>query len=162
MDASDPVNGLIKMTSTLDFLDDENSLPETPDKIPHFPIIAKILSDKTLNNNAIKSTLLKAWGISPKTPANVIEQNTIVFLLEREIDCRGIERQSPWSFRGNLIVTRPWLPEEALDEVDLSKFQIWVQAYGLPVMYVNKKLAEKIGNAIGSFIEADLATESHR
>ncbi|KAK4412962.1 hypothetical protein Salat_2943400 [Sesamum alatum] len=143
MGFSDPVNGLINMTSTLDFSDDENTDSEAPNTDPHFPIIAKILSEKTLNNNAIKSTILKAWGISPKTPTNVIEQNTIVFLLDRESDHRRIERQSSWSFWGNLIVTRPWLSEEALDKVDLSKFQIWVQAYGLPVMHVNKKSAEK-------------------
>ncbi|KAK4385626.1 hypothetical protein Sango_2686600 [Sesamum angolense] len=64
--------------------------------------------------------------------------------------------------RGNLVVSKPWLPEEALDEVDLTRIQIWVQAIGLPVVLINKKTAEKIGNAVGKFISTDLETENQR
>ncbi|KAL0402831.1 UNVERIFIED_CONTAM: hypothetical protein Sradi_1923900 [Sesamum radiatum] len=162
MEEFDPLKGLIDKTLLLEFSDDENSPTADSNNSTHFPIIAKILSEKPLNNNAIKTTLIKAWGLSPKTQTNVIEQNTVVFLLDNEQDRRRIWHQSPWSFRGNLIVSKPWFPEEALEEVDLNSYQIWVQATGLPVMFVNKKSAEKIGNAIGKFVGTDLTTESHK
>ncbi|KAL0456048.1 UNVERIFIED_CONTAM: hypothetical protein Slati_0944000 [Sesamum latifolium] len=162
MDESDPLKGLIDKTLNLEFPDDEPTHIESINSLTHFPIIAKILSDKAINNNAIKPTLLKAWGLSPKTPTNVIEQNTAVFLIENETDRRNIWRQSPWSFRGNLIMIQPWFPEEALEDVNLTRIHIWVQATGLPVMFVNRKSVEIIGNNIGKFIETDLTTESHR
>ncbi|KAK4440681.1 hypothetical protein Salat_0403000 [Sesamum alatum] len=152
MEDTDPVNCIIVKTNHLEFSDDENTQDDQTPNMNHFPIIAKILCEKPLNNNAIKSALLKAWGLTPKTRINVIEQNTVVFLLENESDRRRICRQSPWSFRGNLIVSQPWHPHEALDEVDLARYQIWIQAMGLPVMYINKDSAEKIENSIGSFI----------
>ncbi|KAL0284221.1 UNVERIFIED_CONTAM: hypothetical protein Sangu_2841200 [Sesamum angustifolium] len=53
-------------------------------------------------------------------------------------------------------------PEKALAEVDLSKVHIWIQAIGLPVLFVNKENAEKIGNYVGSFVKADLKSDSQR
>ncbi|KAL0414364.1 UNVERIFIED_CONTAM: hypothetical protein Sradi_1638100 [Sesamum radiatum] len=162
MEDSDILTNLIDKTTHLEFSDDEAPIDQTPNPTTHFPIVAKVLCDKPLNHNAIKATLSKAWNIPPKTTINAITQNTLVFLLENEDDCRRIWRQSPWSFRGNLIVSKPWYPEEALADVDLSKYQIWAQVIGLPVVHVNKKSAEKIGNLIGKFIGTDLATDSHR
>ncbi|KAL0312768.1 UNVERIFIED_CONTAM: hypothetical protein Sradi_5676100 [Sesamum radiatum] len=162
MENIDPIYSIVNKTSSLDFFDEENPPPDNISPTTHFPIIAKVLCEKTLNSNAIKSTLSKAWGIPPKTHINVIEPNTLVFLLESEEDRMRIWRQSPWSFRGNLIVSKPWLPEEALAEVDLTKFQIWAQVTGLPVCFINKKTAEEIGNSIGKYICTDLSTESHR
>ncbi|KAL0402503.1 UNVERIFIED_CONTAM: hypothetical protein Slati_4280200 [Sesamum latifolium] len=162
MEDSDLVSNLIDKTSFLEVSDEETNLENTIVNTTHFPIIAKILYDKPLNNNAIKSTLIKAWGLHPKIHTNVVDQNTVVFLLENENDRRRIWNLSPWSFLGNLIVSKPWLPEEALEDVDLSKIQIWVQATGVPVRFVNKATAEKIGNTVGKFIGTDLATEGHK
>ncbi|KAK4426608.1 hypothetical protein Salat_1429500 [Sesamum alatum] len=144
MAEADPVHYLIDKTHNLEFSDDENNQTEENNNETHYPIITKILSEKPLNHNAIKTTLTKAWGLQHKTPTNVLEQNTVVFLLASEQDRRRILRQSPWSFRGHLIVTKPWLPEDALEDVDLSSFQIWVQAIGIPVMFINRETAKTI------------------
>ncbi|KAL0355300.1 UNVERIFIED_CONTAM: hypothetical protein Sradi_3976900 [Sesamum radiatum] len=124
MEEIDSVNNLTAKTSLLEFNEEENPPQDTPNQNTHFPLIAKIMCEKPLNNNAIKSTLIKAWGIPPKTKFNPIEPNTLAVLLESEDDRRQIWRLSPWSFRGNLIVVKPWLPEEALEEIDLTRFQI--------------------------------------
>ncbi|KAK4422853.1 hypothetical protein Salat_1867900 [Sesamum alatum] len=100
MDGTDPINNLITLTSTLEVSDDEDSSFEAHKNSPHYPIIAKSCLRKPLNHNAIKSTLIKAWGLPQKTTTNVIEHNTVVFLLNSESNYRQIERQSPWSISG--------------------------------------------------------------
>ncbi|KAL0437442.1 UNVERIFIED_CONTAM: hypothetical protein Sradi_0452100 [Sesamum radiatum] len=162
METNDLVDCLVDKTHCLEVSNDENPPTETLNSSAHFPIVAKILCEKPLNNNAVKTTLAKAWGISPRTHINVVSQSTLVFLLDSEEDRRRIWRQSPWSFRAHLVVSQPWLPEEALDEVNLTRFQIWAQVIGLPVILVNKKTAQSVGNMIGKFICTDLSTESHR
>ncbi|KAK4434711.1 hypothetical protein Salat_0633900 [Sesamum alatum] len=162
MDTIDPLDDLLDYTLQLELSDDETNPENAPTDSTKYPIIAKVLSEKTLNHNAIKSTLTKAWKIPTKTHINTIGPNTLVFLLDEEDDRHRIWSQSPWSFRGNLVVSRPWFPEEALDEVDLTKIQIWVQAIGLLVLLINRKVAEKIGNSIEKFVATDLVSENQR
>ncbi|KAK4428693.1 hypothetical protein Salat_1169100 [Sesamum alatum] len=162
MDNSDLLNTLVDRTSLLEFHDEEIDPGDNLTFGPHFLIITKILCDKTLNNNAIKSTMLKAWGLPQKTQINTVGPDTLAFLVESEEDRRLILRLTPWSFRGNLLVIKPWLPEKALEEVDLSRFQIWAHVIGLPIILVNKRSAQAIGDMIGKFVHANLATESHR
>ncbi|KAK4431200.1 hypothetical protein Salat_0882100 [Sesamum alatum] len=156
MEDMEPVNSLFDRTLQIDFSDEESDTPNYRNQPTKYPRIAKVICDKPLNNNVIKSTLSKAWRIPPRTHINTIAQNTLVFLLENKDDRHRIWSQSPWSFRGNLVVSKPWLSEEALDEVNLTKFHIWVQATGIPVFLINKKTTEKIGNSIGKFVETDL------
>ncbi|KAL0336565.1 UNVERIFIED_CONTAM: DNA replication licensing factor MCM2 [Sesamum radiatum] len=82
MEDSNPINDLINKTNRLEFSDDTDSPTDSPNNPTHYSIIAKILSEKPLDNNAIKSTIIKAWGLQPKTCTKVIEQNTVVFLLK--------------------------------------------------------------------------------
>ncbi|KAK4425130.1 hypothetical protein Salat_1706900 [Sesamum alatum] len=133
MDSIDPINSLMDKTQLIVFSDDEEPQLNDHKSTTHYPIIARVLCDKPLNTNAIKITLAKAWGTTPDTQTNTIDQNTVAFLLNKEEDHIRILRASPWSFRGNLVVLKPWLPEEALAEVDLTRFQIWVQVSGLPL-----------------------------
>ncbi|KAK4437876.1 hypothetical protein Salat_0121600 [Sesamum alatum] len=130
MDSHDLINSLIDKTSLIEFSDEEDPLVDEKTPLSHFPIIAKTICDKP-NNPQIHPHQVVEFTINTQT--NQIEQNTVAFLLEKEEDRTRILRNSPWCFRGNLIVLKPWLPEEALADVDLTKFQIWVQVSGLPV-----------------------------
>ncbi|KAK4433595.1 hypothetical protein Salat_0522200 [Sesamum alatum] len=162
MEDADPVETLFDNALQIEVSDDESELTNDSTDHTKYPIVTKIISGKILNHNAIKSTLTKAWKIPSKTHVNTVSQNTLVFFLDSEDDRRRIWSQSPWSFRGNLVVTRPWYPEDALDEVDLAKTQIWVQVTGLTVVFTNKKIAEKIGKSIGKFIQINLTSENQR
>ncbi|KAK4424785.1 hypothetical protein Salat_1672100 [Sesamum alatum] len=143
MESSDLINSIADKTSSIVFSDKDDPPAEEQNPYSHFPIIAKILCDKPINSKALKSTLTKSWGIPSNTDTNQIEPNTVAFLLEKEEDRTCILRNNPWSFRGNLSVLQPWLLEKALVDVDLKKFQIWVQVSGLPVKLINRKVVEK-------------------
>ncbi|KAL0286551.1 UNVERIFIED_CONTAM: hypothetical protein Scaly_2790000 [Sesamum calycinum] len=157
------LNALIAKTNSLDCMETTPPLiAETTNNPNQHSIIGKVISHKAPNINALKSILLKAWGISKNVTVNTIDQSTLVFVLDREEDFKRVWSQVPWCFRGNLVVLQPWPPEKALAEVDLSKVHIWIQAIGLPVLFVNKENAEKIGNYVGSFVKADLKSDSQR
>ncbi|KAK4421790.1 hypothetical protein Salat_2129600 [Sesamum alatum] len=100
MEDLEPVNHLFDKTLQLDLLEDENVISENLNRSTKFPIIAEVLCEKPLNNKAIKTTLSNVWKIPPKTPTNIIDQNT---LLENVDDRSHLRHQSPWSFRGNLV-----------------------------------------------------------
>lgn len=71
MDNQTLINTLIQDTQSLEYTD------TTPEPQPHFDkeytIIAKILSEKPINMNAFKSTILKAWNPKKMVIGNLLE-----------------------------------------------------------------------------------------
>ncbi|KAL3629253.1 hypothetical protein CASFOL_026475 [Castilleja foliolosa] len=118
-------------------------------------IIAKILSPKTLNMNAFKSSMLKAWKPDRKTQTNLLGDNTMAFVFEDEDDLEKVLNQA-WTFRDHQLAIARWPPDKSLPEIDLNKIAIWVHAFGVPVSYTNMRSAKAIGDEIGKFIKSDL------
>ncbi|KAL3635186.1 hypothetical protein CASFOL_019733 [Castilleja foliolosa] len=118
-------------------------------------LIARILTSKTINMNAFKASILRAWNPTGKVSSNPLENNTIAFVFE---DVKDMNKayNSTWNFRDNHIVIAKWPPEKALSEINLNKTIFWVQAYGILVCYTNSETAESIGGILGTYIKSDL------
>lgn len=85
----------------------------------------------------------------------------MAFIFENQADTQKIFNIS-WTFRDSHIIIQHWPPDKSLAEVDLGKIRLWVQAYNLPVVMMNMQTAKFIGNDLGEFLKADLASPSHK
>lgn len=85
----------------------------------------------------------------------------MAFIFENQVDTQKIFNIS-WTFRDSHIIIQHWPPDKSLAEVDLGKIRLWVQAYNLPVVMMNMQTAKFIGNDLGEFLKADLASPSHK
>ncbi|KAL3626525.1 hypothetical protein CASFOL_030074 [Castilleja foliolosa] len=83
------------------------------------------------------------------------------FVFEEQSDTARI-LNSTWTFRDHHIAIAHWPPDKSLPEINLSKIKFWIQAIGLPISYTNHDTAKLIGDSIGSFVKADLASSSAR
>ncbi|KAL3639346.1 hypothetical protein CASFOL_017253 [Castilleja foliolosa] len=127
-----------------------------------FTLIAKILSQKPLNLNAFKSSIIKAWNPKKKITTNILESNTVAFVFEDESDLDKVHNLS-WTFRDHQIILAKWNSDQALGEVNLTSTIFWIQVFGIPVCYMNQNTARIIiGNEIGTFCKADLQLASNK
>lgn len=152
MDNQTLINTLIQDTQSLECTD------TTPEPQPHFDkeytIIAKILSEKPINMNAFKSTILKAWNPKKRVIGNLLETNIMAFVFEDENDQIKILNLS-WFFRDLQILVQSWPPDKSLQEIDLNTTTYWIQAYNILVCLINNENATAIGNQIGRFIKTE-------
>ncbi|PIN17146.1 hypothetical protein CDL12_10191 [Handroanthus impetiginosus] len=148
--------GVIKLTEALKCSDNHNPYNHPPQVTRS--IIAKVISDKQVNNIAFKNTILRAWGLQGNTTVNTIDSNIVVVVLECPVTLKMILSQT-WNFKKLHIVTVEWPIEKALHEVDLSKTTFWIQVSNLPIIYVNEAVAKLIGDSVGPFIKTDITSE---
>ncbi|KAL3643388.1 hypothetical protein CASFOL_014203 [Castilleja foliolosa] len=124
-------------------------------------IIAKIITTKTLNMNAFKAAMLKAWKPDKKATTNSLGDNTMAFVFEEEEDMEKILNQA-WTFRDHQLAVVRWPPDQAHDEVNLNIVTLWVHAFGVPVSYTNMRSAKVIGDEIVRFIKTDLTNVNQK
>lgn len=153
------INALIESTQSLECFE----ISETPTASfeKEFTIIARVLCEKTINMNAFKSTILKAWNPKSKVSSNLLQPNLMAFVFEDADDYSKILNLS-WTFRDFQIITAKWPPDKALDDIDLNKATFWIQASGIPVCYTNINTAKFIGNTVGKFLKTDLSSAAQK
>ncbi|KAG8362670.1 hypothetical protein BUALT_BualtUnG0052500 [Buddleja alternifolia] len=155
-------NALIASTNRMN-VEDYETIPQVNfEAINAYTLVAKVFSDKSFNDGAVKNTLLKAWNAKKKVVVNILDNNKLVFVFEDKSDFNKVLSLAPWSFKGNLVVLNQWLPEKIISDITLEHAPFWIQASNIPVKYITPTTAKAIGNLVGSFIKADLSSESHR
>lgn len=85
----------------------------------------------------------------------------MAFIFEDKADVDKILNHS-WTFRDLQVIVRKWLPDKSLSEVNLNTTSFWIQAFGIPVCFINLESATFIGNSIGLFQKADITSTSHK
>ncbi|KAL3614937.1 hypothetical protein CASFOL_040598 [Castilleja foliolosa] len=153
MNINEGIDGLTIMSLQDEDIQCTLTLPNDSEK--EYSLIARVLSPKTINLNAFKISILKAWSLTGYVSTNKLGDNTLAFVFDKKEDIFRI-LNSTWTFRDSHIAITRWPPDKALADMDLTKILFWVQAYGLPVNYTNLEAAKNIGEVLGKFIKADL------
>lgn len=66
-----------------------------------------------------------------------------------------ILHQWPWNVRGSLLILKPWSPELAFEEVELTVCPFWIQVHGMPIQNMTAINAIKIGKTLGPLFEVE-------
>lgn len=156
---STSINNLISQTAGLQCTDYTENPSDSLNE--EHTIIAQILTSKTINMNAFRSTMVKAWNPKGKFLTNQLQQNSMAFIFESQNDFQKITNLS-WCFRESQVIINHWPPDKALHEIDMTKNTFWIQATNLPACLINNQTASFIGNIVGEFIKTDNLTSSHK
>lgn len=118
-------------------------------------LIGKVLTDKPLNKNALKSVVLKAWNNPPDLHMTDMGINCILFTFQSESRARRIYEEGPWSVMGNILSLQQWAPELNVFEVRFNIVAFWIQIHGLPLEAMSTTNAAKIATSIGELVEVE-------
>lgn len=157
MDSNTEINVLIQHTCSLKCSDNE---PQPTPFDNEYALIAEVLTEKTINMAAFKTTILRAWSPKKKVNINLLQPN-LAFIFEDEADALKVYNLS-WTFRDFQVIVCKWPPDKALYYINLNRAIFWIQAHNIHVCFVNLSRATSIGNSIGSFIKADLNSAANK
>ncbi|KAL0408432.1 UNVERIFIED_CONTAM: hypothetical protein Sradi_1777600 [Sesamum radiatum] len=114
-----------------------------------FCVAGKILSHKSLNFEAMQSTLTAAFNPIRGMDMKMIEGNRLLFCFNHPVDRKRVLENAPWAYEKSLLVLKAVDSEENPMKADLDWCDFHVQIHDLPLGKMNRDFAQFIGNQIG-------------
>lgn len=133
-------------------LDEEVIFIKGPDQAA---LVGKVITDKSLNRNAIKNMLGKAWGNPEGLQVSDVGFNMFLFSFNSKEEAVAVLNKSPWYVMNKLVSLQSWEHRIAIHEIDFAMVQFWVQVQGLPLEFISVKNAGKILQKMGDVIEIE-------
>jgi hypothetical protein len=132
--ASASLKALIEATEALN-CDDPFSLESVPLALPFsdgFRLLGHLISPNPPSVFTVRDFLLHAWKFVGLFTVDPLPGDRLLFSFPFADMVRKIMDNGPWNVKGALLVVKPWPQELAIEEVNLSSCDFWVQVHGLP------------------------------
>ena len=114
-----------------------------------FSIIAKFLTKRALNIDAIAKTFNPLWWSRNGFKIQNNGDHIILFTFDNKADVDRILSSESWSFDKHLVVMEWYEKEVPVGEVKFDRASFWDQLHGIPPRYMTLEAALKISNVIG-------------
>ncbi|KAL0433610.1 UNVERIFIED_CONTAM: hypothetical protein Slati_2695300 [Sesamum latifolium] len=156
-------NEIENLGKSLKLIDEEDSGIEMPTGLWHgdtelegFCLVGRLLSQKSVNFDAMRSILLTAFNPIRGMEAKLIEDNRILFIFSHHIDRKRVMENTPWAYDKNLLLLNMVGETKNPAHVELNWSDFHVRVHDLPINRMNKDVAVFIGNQLGRFRDIDM------
>ncbi|GMY22288.1 protein at-4/1 [Fagus crenata] len=116
-------------------------------------LLGKLITDKYFNKEALKSSMLRLWGLACGITIQTIGANLFVFQFKDEFERERVLQGTPWLFDNHLLALIVFDGSCPAQQVRFTHSCFWVQLHGVPMIYMTKETGERVGNAIGTTLE---------
>ncbi|KAL0449474.1 UNVERIFIED_CONTAM: hypothetical protein Slati_1503800 [Sesamum latifolium] len=120
-----------------------------------FCAVGRLLSHKSLNFDALRSTLTASFNPIRGMNMRMIDGNRILFCFNHQVDRKRVLENSHWAYEKSLLVLRAVESDENPMKPDLDWCDFHAHIHDLPLEKMNRDFAQFIGNQIGRFIDVD-------
>ena len=114
-----------------------------------FVFAAKFLTKRALNIDTIAKTFTPLWRSKNRFKIKREGDHMVLFTFDDRSEMEKILAAEPWSFDKHLMVLQSYDKETDLTEMEFNKVTFWIQVHDIPIWFRNRRLAERICNAIG-------------
>jgi len=118
-------------------------------------LVAKILTDPSINLLALQTTLRRAWRIDT---AEIKQTESCFYItkLKTHEDMNKILEGGHWLFNGHLVNFKQWIPNTPLHCYDFSTCDFWIQVIGLPLEWYSERMLRKAVQHLGEIKEVKM------
>ncbi|RYR07117.1 hypothetical protein Ahy_B05g074435 [Arachis hypogaea] len=113
-------------------------------------LVGKFITEKEINFRTCKNALVGMWENPEGVFISEVSKNKILISFKNQRKGLQILKNGSWSFRGQLLNLKVWTQNMAIEEVEHNFIEFWVQIHGLPLEFINKETAKKIGDMMGN------------
>jgi len=140
---------LIQETQALN-CDDPCPLESAP--LPYdnsFRLLGRLVSPNPPSLVWVRDILNVSWRFALPFEVDLLLGDRFLFKVFEHRLIKEIMDNGHYNIKGALLVVKPWPPELAFEEVDISSCAFWVQVHGLPLENMLAVNAIKIGKLFG-------------
>jgi hypothetical protein len=155
-------NDLIMMWGSFSLSDDDGKEMEintnfmvNPVNRGHYCVVGKLVSEKLVSKEIIKSKLARWWRPTEMISFKVLGDNLFLIEFENLEDKSQVLEGRPWVFEGSLFVVEDFDGVTPPVEIDFDKVALWVRMINMPLACMCKDISFQIGASIGTVEEVD-------
>ncbi|XP_021716010.1 uncharacterized protein LOC110683914 [Chenopodium quinoa] len=128
-------------------------------------LVGKLISDRTINVEAFKRTMIHAWAVSKRLVIRVIGANLFAFQFFHWKDRKKVLEGRQWCFENNLLLLKEVKGDEQPTEVVLTHSPFWVRLENLPFNRRSNVVVAALTASMGELMEVeddDLGLDKYR
>jgi len=118
-------------------------------------LVGKLLADRLIGKNAIRSTLIKGWRSARNTSFTNLGDNMFLIEFEHFLEKDRILEGHPWVFEGNLFSVEEFNGTVAPSSLEFDKVLIWVRMFQLPLSCMSETMGVQLGSSVGQVVEVE-------
>lgn len=99
--------------------------------------------------------MASVWRPGKGMKVTKLAPNLFIFKFFNEVDINRVIEDDPWAFEQSLLVLQRLDPKVTPFDMTLNMAELWVQAHYVPSNFFTEKVAQVIGESIGTFIRVD-------
>lgn len=120
-----------------------------------FSLIGKLLVPRVISGGVMRRNFKAAWNIPTGLTVEKLGLNLFLFNLRTKEEQTRILRQELWLFDQYILMLSKPIPMVKPQAMEFKMVSFWLHFYELPMDLYNSSMAERLGNAVGSFIDYD-------
>ena len=109
-----------------------------------FMIVAKFLTPRVLNMDAVGRTFKRVWRCSDGFMIRNMNEHQMLFGFDEERDVNWILMNQPWSFDKHLVVVMRFEKDIPLKSLSFNIAMFWVQFHDIPIRYMTTEVAKQL------------------
>ena len=125
-------------------------------KVGKYCIVMKILSQRSINVDALRKNLRMLWKPNNGVQVSKIEEELFLVEFGDEKDKKKMLDMCPWSYEKQLILIQEYIGELTSKEIEVKWAPFWVQIYNLPLNNRTKDTGWAIGSCLGLVLDVDV------
>ena len=125
-------------------------------KVGKYCAVMKILSQRSINVDALRKNLRMLWKPNKGVQISEIEDELLLVEFGDEKDKKKVLDMCPWSYEKQLILIQEYVGELTPKEIEVKWAPFWVKIYNLPLNSRTKATGWAIGSCLGSVLDVDV------
>ncbi|XP_050241424.1 uncharacterized protein At4g02000-like [Quercus robur] len=126
-------------------------------KIGKYCAIMKILSQRSINIDALRKNLRMLWKLNKGVQISELEEDLYLVEFGDEKDKRKVLDMCPWSYEKQLVLIQEFDGKLTPKEIEVKWAPFWVQIYNLPLNSRTRETGWAIGSCLGAVIDVDVS-----
>nr|XP_004293591.2 PREDICTED: uncharacterized protein LOC101309803 isoform X2 [Fragaria vesca subsp. vesca] len=124
-----------------------------------FHLAGALLAERPPHPNSVTGGLRRAWSSYGEEDDDIqvfmVNDRLYSIVVKQEEIAKQIVNSGPWNIDDRLMNVVPWPRELAIEDIDFSPIQFWIQIHFLPLGMLSEGSARNIGRKVGRVIEIE-------